>query len=83
MLVKEPGAVERTAWHQDLGYFHVDGEQLATTWCPLDRVDARDGAVRYVVGSHRWPSRYRPNLFVSTDADPGHRRCEVSRTSTR
>jgi ectoine hydroxylase-related dioxygenase (phytanoyl-CoA dioxygenase family) len=71
VLVKEPGAAERTAWHQDLGYFHVDGEQLATTWCPLDRVTPATGAVRYVHGSHRWGTTYRPNLFVSTTAIPG------------
>ena len=28
VLVKEPGTGERTAWHQDLSYFHVAGEQL-------------------------------------------------------
>ena len=71
VLVKEPGAREHTVWHQDLGYFHVDGEQLATTWCPLDDVTPETGAVRYVVGSHRWPSTYRPNLFVSSMAIPG------------
>ncbi len=71
VLVKEPGAREHTVWHQDLGYFHVDGEQLATTWCPLDAVTPETGAVRYVVGSHRWPSTYRPNLFVSPMAIPG------------
>jgi len=71
VLVKEPGTAERTAWHQDLGYFHVDGEQLATTWCPLDSVTAETGAVRYVRGSHRWPSRFKPNLFVSSMTIPG------------
>lgn len=70
VLVKEPGTVERTAWHQDLGYFHVDGNQLATTWCPLDPVTPETGAVRYVRGSHRWDATYRPNLFVSTMAIP-------------
>ncbi len=71
VLVKEPGTAERTAWHQDLGYFHVDGTQLATTWCPLDVVTAATGAVRYVVGSHRWSAAFRPNLFVSTMTIPG------------
>ncbi|MGZ6896570.1 MAG: phytanoyl-CoA dioxygenase family protein [Acidimicrobiia bacterium] len=77
VLVKEPGAAERTAWHQDLGYFHVDGEQLATTWCPLDPVTPATGAVRYVVGSHRRPETFRPNLFVSDLAIPGTEGPEV------
>jgi ectoine hydroxylase-related dioxygenase (phytanoyl-CoA dioxygenase family) len=71
VLVKEPGSGERTAWHQDLSYFHVTGEQLCTTWVPLDEVDAHTGAMSFVRGSHRWTSLFRPNLFVSTLAIPG------------
>jgi len=71
VLVKEPGAREATEWHQDLGYFHVDGTQLCTTWCPLDRVDGETGAMRFVRGSHRFPETYRPNLFVTRDPIPG------------
>jgi ectoine hydroxylase-related dioxygenase (phytanoyl-CoA dioxygenase family) len=71
VLVKEPNSGERTAWHQDLSYFHVTGEQLCTTWIPLDEVDAQTGAMSFVRGSHRWPSLYRPNLFVSTLPIPG------------
>jgi ectoine hydroxylase-related dioxygenase (phytanoyl-CoA dioxygenase family) len=71
VLVKEPGAGERTAWHQDLSYFHVRGEQLCTTWIPLDPVDAETGAMSFVRGSHRWPNVYRPNLFVSPMSIPG------------
>jgi ectoine hydroxylase-related dioxygenase (phytanoyl-CoA dioxygenase family) len=71
VLVKEPGALERTAWHQDLSYFHVAGEQLCTTWCPLDAVGPETGAVRYARGSHRSDAVYRPNLFVSTMPIPG------------
>jgi ectoine hydroxylase-related dioxygenase (phytanoyl-CoA dioxygenase family) len=77
VLVKEPGSGERTAWHQDLSYFHVSGEQLCTTWVPLDAVDAQSGAMSFVRGSHRWPSLYRPNLFVSTLAIPGTRGDDV------
>lgn len=71
VLVKEPGAAERTAWHQDLAYFNCAGEQLCTMWCPLDVVGAANGAVRYVAGSHRWGSVFQPNLFVSTMVIPG------------
>jgi ectoine hydroxylase-related dioxygenase (phytanoyl-CoA dioxygenase family) len=71
VLVKEPGALEHTAWHQDLSYFHVEGEQLCTTWCPLDPVDPGTGAVRYARGSHRWDAVYRPNLFVTDMPIPG------------
>lgn len=71
VLVKEPGTGARTAWHQDASYFHVRGDQLCTTWVPLDPVDATTGAMSFVRGSHRWGVVYRPNLFVSTVPIPG------------
>jgi ectoine hydroxylase-related dioxygenase (phytanoyl-CoA dioxygenase family) len=71
VLVKEPGALERTAFHQDMAYFHVSGDQVCTTWCPLDLVSAATGAVKYVRGSHRWQREFQPNVFVSTAAIPG------------
>jgi ectoine hydroxylase-related dioxygenase (phytanoyl-CoA dioxygenase family) len=77
VLVKEPGTEERTAFHQDMAYFHLDGDRVCTTWVPLDRVDETTGAVRYVVGSHRDRTRYRPNLFVTTMALPGTEGAEV------
>ncbi len=71
VLIKQPGTGERTAWHQDLSYFHVSGDQLCTTWIPLDFADAESGAMTFVRGSHRWDHVYRPNLFVSTMPIPG------------
>jgi ectoine hydroxylase-related dioxygenase (phytanoyl-CoA dioxygenase family) len=70
LLVKEPGTAERTAFHQDLSYFHLDGTQICTTWVPLDPVTAETGAVQFVIGSHRRPNRYRPNFFVTSMAMP-------------
>lgn len=71
VLVKEPDTAERTAWHQDLAYFHVTGEQVCTTWIPLDHADAESGAMRFVRGSHRWRDQFRPNWFVSSLPMPG------------
>ena len=71
VLVKEPGATAPTQWHQDLGYFHVNGSQMCTTWCPLDPADESTGAMRFVRGSHLRPEVYRPNLFVTTEPIPG------------
>ena len=66
VLVKEPGTHEKTAFHQDMAYFHLAGELVCTTWVPLDPVRAESGAVRFVVGSHRDRTRYKPNMFVTT-----------------
>ncbi len=70
VLVKEPGTAERTAFHQDMAYFHVDGTQVCTTWVPLDPVTASSGALEFVKGSHRWERTFRPNLFVTSMALP-------------
>jgi ectoine hydroxylase-related dioxygenase (phytanoyl-CoA dioxygenase family) len=71
LLVKEPGTIEPTMFHQDLAYFHVEGRQICTAWCPLDRATRATGAVGYVRGSHRWNRMFKPNLFVSAMEIPG------------
>lgn len=64
VLVKEPGSPFETRFHTDAGYFHVQGDQLLTMWVPLDAATPETGVVRWVTGSHRDGSDYRPNLFV-------------------
>jgi len=71
VLAKEPGTAEQTAWHQDLPYFHVEGKNVCTMWCPLDHVTQDSGAVKFVKSSHLWPDVYRPNFFVSNMSIPG------------
>ena len=70
VLVKEPNTAEETAFHQDLSYFHVSGEQVCTVWVPLDFASPDTGAIRFVKGSHKDRSIYRPNWFVSDDPLP-------------
>ena len=77
VLVKEPGTQEKTGFHQDMAYFHLDGDLVCTTWVPLDVVTAETGAVRFVVGSHLDDTKYRPNMFVSDLAIPGTEGVEV------
>jgi len=63
IFIKQPGASTRTAFHQDWGYFHVDGEQVASFWTAVEPVAHDNGAMGYVRGSHRW-ELYSPNIFV-------------------
>ena len=67
VLVKEPGSPHRTQFHTDLGYFHLSGTQICTTWAPLDPAGPASGMVQYLPGSHRWPDDYRPNFFVDPE----------------
>ena len=67
VLVKEPNTAEETAFHQDLSYFHVSGEQICTVWVPLDFSSPDTGAIRFVKESHKDLTTYRPNWFVSDE----------------
>lgn len=66
LLVKEPGTQERTPWHHDFPYYPLSSsgelDGVASFWIPLDAV-ARDTAVEYVRGSHRWGKRFAPKFF--------------------
>ena len=71
VLVKEPGAVERTPWHHDQPYYCVDGDQNVSLWVALDPVPASSG-MRFLAGSHRWDRWFVPRRFVDHEsyADP-------------
>lgn len=64
-FVKTPGATQRTAFHQDYTYFQISGRKCCIVWIPLDVVDAENGALEYVRGSHRWGEEFAPNLLIS------------------
>ena len=57
LLVKEPGTVSATPWHQDNNFWPLKGKQLANIWLPLDRVDLDNGTLEFVRGSHLWTDR--------------------------
>jgi ectoine hydroxylase-related dioxygenase (phytanoyl-CoA dioxygenase family) len=62
LLVKEPGTLDRSPWHQDQPYYSIDGAQTVSFWIPLDPV-ARESTLEFVAGSHtgKW---YMPRSFV-------------------
>ena len=64
IFIKQPGANNRTAFHQDWGYFHVDGEQVASFWTAAEPVAKENGSMGYVRGSHLW-DLHAPNAFIS------------------
>lgn len=63
VLVKEPGATERTPWHHDQPYYCIDGDQNVSMWIALDPVPL-DTAVEFIVGSHRWNRWFIPRKFI-------------------
>lgn len=65
LFLKEPGSRVRTPFHQDKGYFLLQGEKVAVCWVTVDRVTKENGAMGYVRGSHRWGKTFVPSDFVS------------------
>ena len=64
-FVKAPHTRQKTAFHQDLAYFQIEGDQCVIVWIPLDAATRESGVVQYVRGSHTWGEIYAPNVFVS------------------
>jgi phytanoyl-CoA hydroxylase len=50
---KPAGAAHPTPPHQDNYYFNLSPPRVLTIWLALDPVDAENGCLRYVAGSHR------------------------------
>jgi len=63
VLIKEPGASERTPWHHDQPYYSVDGDHNLSMWIALDPVPA-ETALRFVAGSHLWGRWFIPRKFI-------------------
>lgn len=70
-FVKAPHTRQKTAFHQDLSYFQIQGDQCVIAWIPLDFADEENGVTRYIRGSHKWGETYAPNMFVSQTLFPG------------
>jgi len=64
-FVKAPHTRQKTAFHQDLAYFQIEGDQCVVVWIPLDPATPENGVMQYVRGSHLWGETYAPNVFVS------------------
>jgi ectoine hydroxylase-related dioxygenase (phytanoyl-CoA dioxygenase family) len=65
LLVKPPGTLERTAWHQDQAYTLIQGEQVCAVRVPANKETSDMGPVEYLRGSHKSGKIYKVNYFVS------------------
>lgn len=69
LLVKEPATPAATPWHQDLSYWPATGEQVISTWVPVDAATPESGVVTYVKGSHRWNKFFPIQPFTAGPGD--------------
>ena len=63
---KPPGTNHVTPPHQDNFYFCLTPPSVLTIWLALDRVDAENGCLRYVAGSHL--RGFRPHARSKTSS---------------
>lgn len=73
LFVKEPDTAQRTGWHQDKGYWLVEGEDVCSIWLPLDPVP-RASCLEFVRGSHREDVEYAPFRFADDSTYRGAER---------
>ncbi|MEL7128282.1 MAG: phytanoyl-CoA dioxygenase family protein [Pseudomonadota bacterium] len=64
-FIKSPGTRQKTAYHQDLAYFQIEGTMCAVCWIPLDPANLSNGVTKYVRGSHKWRRTFAPNLVIA------------------
>jgi ectoine hydroxylase-related dioxygenase (phytanoyl-CoA dioxygenase family) len=64
LLVKEAGSTLPTPWHQDAPYFPMNGFDCCGIWIALDHVNAENGAVEYLKGTHKGDTLYAPRSFA-------------------
>ncbi len=69
IFVKEPGTRERTAFHQDAGYFEIAGEQCCVLWIPVDPVTIESGSMMYWRGSHKSGAIYPGQVIAGQNAE--------------
>jgi|HubBroStandDraft_6_1064221.scaffolds.fasta_scaffold108274_2 hypothetical protein len=70
LLVKPPGTMERTAWHQDQGYDHIAGDKVCAIRIPAGSETPDMGLIEYLRGSHRSGKVYKVNYFISDATAP-------------
>ena len=66
VLVKEPGNISATPWHQDMPYYCLDCAQTVSLWVPLDRVGEAE-SLNFLKGSHRDKQTYTPRRFKTLE----------------
>ena len=68
VLIKEIGSKKRTPWHQDQGYYCVQGKDNVSIWIPLDKIDI-NSSMEFILGSHKWNKIFLPTKFKGYDYD--------------
>lgn len=67
---KEGTGESNIGWHQDYGYWQISNTtNMVTAWIPLQDVNIENGAMRTIVGSHKWGLVEDSTAFFDKDMD--------------
>jgi ectoine hydroxylase-related dioxygenase (phytanoyl-CoA dioxygenase family) len=66
LFTKDASVADRTVWHQDLPFWPVTGNHIASIWLALTPVRRDTSGVEYVAGSHLWGKHYNPLLTATS-----------------
>ena len=82
VFIKAPASNVRTPWHNDLPNWPVRGTHLITVWVALDPIDANNGMLEFVHGSHRW-DRWTPRPYTDLHGRITHFHLSETETGTQ
>lgn len=63
LLIKEPGTLAPTPWHQDSPYWPFTGKQIASAWVAMSDASIEGSAMEFVRASHADGRSYSPAVF--------------------
>jgi ectoine hydroxylase-related dioxygenase (phytanoyl-CoA dioxygenase family) len=67
ILCKPPGNGREVPWHQDGEYWPMRPLETCSVWIALDHVNAENGCMRFIPGSHRQTGLYRHHVSERQD----------------
>lgn len=67
LIRKDPGFCKSTPWHRDRDAFPLSGGAMCSVWMPFQPAPSRNGAIRFVTGSHLTDAPGRAVGFADDD----------------
>jgi len=61
IMTKMPHESSQTCWHQDIRYWHFDGDNLVSVWLALGEEYAANGVLEFIPASHKM--QFSPQSF--------------------
>jgi ectoine hydroxylase-related dioxygenase (phytanoyl-CoA dioxygenase family) len=60
IIIKEAGTSVPVRWHNDMSYWPLEGNDVATVWVACTPVTVETSGLTYLAGSHKWKKVFSP-----------------------